>query len=203
MTVGGSGRSYVRAVEAAWTKLAGRPVVVSPREYEAIEDWRRRGIPLSIVLEALTSAAKRRSGRVPRSLGALGPAVEEAFAVVAAGRSARDVGAPRPAHTEARRAWEAALAAASLGTPLHSLLARLLADDARGEDPRRLDADLDAALPAAVPGDVLDQATEDTRRRLAAFRDRMSEDEFRGTLARALTERLRLELVLPRMSLTR
>lgn len=196
-------RSYLRAVEGAWSKLAGRPVVVSPREFEAIDGWRRRGIPLAIVLETLKAAAARRSGRLPRSLTALTPAIEDAFSVVASGRIATAVGEPVPARADARRAWEAALARCPEGTPLHALLTSLLDEEAQGGEAAALDASLDASLPDAVHPAELSGAREETRSRLADFRARMSAEEFRTTFDRALVERLRLTLALPRVSLTR
>jgi hypothetical protein len=196
-------RSYIRAVEAAWSRLVGRAVVVSPREFEAIDGWRRRGIPLTIVLEALAALGKRRSGHPPRSLTALGPAIDEAFAVVASGRVATTVTDPAPPRSEARRAWETALSGSPADAPLRTLLTGLLAEEARGAEPSALDAALDASLPASVSEAQLAVAQEETRSRLAEFRSRMSGEEFRSTFDRALAERLRVMLALPRMSLTR
>lgn len=203
MTAENAGRSYVRAVEGAWSKLAGRPVVVSPREFETIDGWRRRGIPLAVVLEALNAAGRRRSGRLPRSLTALQHTVEDAFAVVASGRVETTVGDPVPARSDARGAWEAALTACLPDAPLRALLTRLLAEEAAGAPAATLDASLDRLLPAAVTEAQLAEAREQTRSGLAAFRGRMSDHEFQSTFDRALVERLRLRLALPRLSLTR
>ena len=203
MKTAAADRSYIRAVEAAWSRLVGRAVVVSPREFEAIDGWRRRGIPLTIVLEALAAVGKRRSGHPPRSLTVLGPAIDEAFAVVASGRLATTVTHPAPARSDARRAWETALSGSPADAPLRALLIRLLAEEAQGEEPAALDAALDASLPSSVSEAQLAAAREETRGRLAEFRSRMSEDEFRSTFDRALAERLRVMLSLPRMSLTR
>lgn len=196
------GRGYIRAVEAAWSKMVGRPTVVSPREFAAVDDWRRRGIPLAVVLEALAAAGKR-SGHPPRSLTALARAVEEAYAVVASGRIATGVAPAAPARSNARRAWESALAACSRDAPLHALLTRLLTDEANGVPASVIDAALDESLPRAVSDTQLAGARAETLAALAQFRPRMSEDEFRSTVVRALAERLRVMLVLPRLSLTR
>ena len=69
--------AYTRAVESAWSRLRGRPVVLSPRDFELVASWRRSGVPLSVVLEILDHEARRRGGN-PRSLGSVGPAVREA-----------------------------------------------------------------------------------------------------------------------------
>jgi hypothetical protein len=200
---GGDERRYVRAVEAAWSKLLGRQTLVSPREYETIEGWRRRGIPLTVVLEVITHAGKRRSRRGPQAITALAKAVAEAWDVVAAGRTAPDVATARPTPSDARRAWEEALERSPETGALRTLLTGLLAREAEGAAAEAVDAALDASLAGAVPEPVLAEATAETARALGAFRERMSEDEFRKTFARALVDRLRRTLALPRLALKR
>jgi len=199
----GDERRYIRAVEAAWSRIQGRPAVVSPREFEVIDAWRRRGIPLAVVLEVLEAAGKRRSGRAPRALTALAPAVLDAWGVVAAGRAAPRVTEALPARSDAQRAWEKALAGCAESAPLRALLARLLAEEARGGAAAALDSALDEALPGAVPRETLARATAETVHALEEFRRRMSEEEFRKLFARALADRLRSALALPRFALTR
>ncbi len=203
MSHGGNERRYVRAVEAAWSKLLGRQAVVSPREFETIDAWRRRGIPLTVVLEVIANAGKRRSGRGPQAITALAKAVSEAWEVVAAGRAAPYVTDTRPPRSDARRAWEEAVVRCPEPGRLRTLLTGLLAEEADGAAPETLDASLDASLAGAVPEQTLDTATEETARALAEFRGRMSEEEFRKTFERALSDRLRRTLVLPRLALTR
>jgi hypothetical protein len=199
----GDQRRYVRAVEAAWSKILGRPAVVSPREFEAIDAWRRRGIPLAVVLEVLAAAGKRRSGSASKALTSLSHAVLEAWSAVAAGRAAPHVTDALPTRGDARRAWEESLLRCPVGAPLHALLARVLAEEAAGGAATVLDAALDEFLPGAVPPAALACATEETARALADFRRRMSEEEFQRTFARALADRLRASLALPRLVLTR
>jgi hypothetical protein len=198
----GGGR-YVRAVEAAWSKVLGRPAVVSPREFEMIDAWRTRGVPLSIVLEVIASAGKRSTSRAPRALTRLNHAVLEAWEVVAAGRTGARPIDVRPARAEARRAWEDALTRAPAKSRLRDLLTGLLADEERGVEADALDAALDASLPTALSEDALKKATDETLAALHEFRDRMSEWEFRKMFSRALVDRLRRALSLPRLSLTR
>jgi hypothetical protein len=87
--------------------------------------------------------------------------------------------------------------------PLRALLARLLSDEARGGAADTLDAALDQALPGAVPQETLKRATDETALALAGFRRRMSDEEFEKMFARALVDRLRSMLALPRLVLTR
>ena len=203
MSQAGDERHYVRAVEAAWSQRLGRPAVVSPREFEAISSWRRRGIPLNVVCEVIAAAGKRRSGRAPHALTALTHAVLEAWEVVAAGRAALNVTDALPARSDARRAWEEALARCPETGRLRTLLASLLAEEAERGTPEAVDAALDSSLAGAVPEETLVRATEETARALEEFRGRMSEEEFRKTFSRALADRLRRALALPRLALTR
>jgi hypothetical protein len=199
----GDDRRYVRAVERAWSALLERPTVVSPREFEAIEDWRRRGVPLAVVLEVIRDFGKRRSGRAPKALTALSRAVDEAYAAVTAGRAGPPPPDARLLRSDALRVWEAVRERCREGSPLHVLLTRLVSGAAKGESGHAIDAALDAALPGAVPDEMLRAATERTEQALQDFRRRMSDDEFRKTRARALADRLRETLELPRLSLTR
>lgn len=203
MSVAANERRYIRAVERAWSKILGRAAVVSPREFEAIDGWRRRGIPLAVVLEVLADFGKRHAGQTPRSLTALTREVESAFSVVAAGRAAPTVADARPSRADARCLWEEARGRCPEGRPLHALLTRLLAEEADGTTAPVLDAALDASLPGAVPEAALASATEETVRALEEFRRRMSDEEFHKTFARALADRLRGTLGLPRLALTR
>jgi len=199
----GDERHYVRAVEAAWSQRLGRPAVVSPREFEAISSWRRRGIPLNVVCEVIAAAGKRRSGRAPHALTALTHAVLEAWEVVAAGRATPHVTEALPARSEARRAWQEALARLPESDRLHRLLATLLADEAEGGAVEVIDATLDTSLPGAVSEETLMRVKHETTRALHGYRDRMSEEEFQGLFARAFADRMRAELGLPRLSLSR
>ncbi len=203
MNQGGNERRYVRAVEAAWSKFLGRRAVVSPREFETIDGWRRRGIPLTVVLEVIRNVGKRRSGRGPQAITALAKGVSEAWEVVAAGRTAPIGTDARPPRSDARRAFEEALARCPETGKLRTLLTGLLAEEAEGAAPEAVDASLDAALAGAVPEPVLAEATAETARALGEFRGRMSEEEFRKTYARALIDTLRGRLALPRFALTR
>jgi hypothetical protein len=135
VTKPGDERRYVRAVEAAWSGLLGRAVVISPREFEAINAWRRRGIPLRVVLEVIEAAGKQRAGSHAKALTALAHAIEEAWSAVAGGRTSTVVADALPRRNDARRAWEEALARCASGAPLHALLTRLLVEERAGFRP--------------------------------------------------------------------
>jgi hypothetical protein len=182
--------------------LVGRPFIVSPREFEAIASWRLKGIPVAVVCEVIEAAGRRRSGRAPRALTALAPAVLEAWEVVAAGRAVSRATGARRDRSAARRAWEEALGRVPSDDRLHTLLTGLLAQNADGRADEAVDATLDASLPAAVPEDLARRVRDETAEALHPFRARMSDAEFRGMFDRAFADRLRAELKLPRLSLT-
>jgi len=203
LSPGSDERRYIRAVEGAWSKVLGRPAVVSPREFEAIDSWRRRGVPLTVVLEVIAEAGKRRSSGSAKALTALVRAVEEAWSVVSAGRASPEVSASLPPRADARQAWEACRDRCPEGAPLRALLAALLAEEASGVSGPALDAALDRSLPGAVPAETLASARDQTERALQAFRGRMSGEDYEATFTRALADRLRATLALPRLALTR
>ena len=180
-------RRYVRAVEQAWARTRGRPGVLTRRDFEVVASWRRRGIPVSIVLEALEHK-RRRAHAAPATLAGIAPSVEEGWAAVAAGRAAAAPG-PSADPPSSERGWREAIARAPEGSALRDLLQR--AEAGLGE------RELDAALPANVPAPTLEQAESETRAALAAYRARMSADDYRATFARALADRLRLAIGLP------
>jgi hypothetical protein len=155
------------------------------------------------VCEAITAAGKRRSGRTPRALTSLAHAVLEAWEVVAAGRAAPQVPDPLPARSDARRSWQDALQRVPEGDRLHTLLSTLLGEEAEGRAVEVIDATLDAALPGALAPETLMRVRQETARALVGFRDRMSDEEFQGLFARAFADRMRTELGLPRLSLSR
>jgi hypothetical protein len=193
VTAGGDERRYFRAVEEAWSRLRARPTVLSPRDFEIVDGWRRRGIPLGVVLEVFDHAAKRRVAVGRRSLAYLASAVEEAWATVAGGRATSAV-EPRPA-APSRPLPPRGVAA---GTPLDALLRRLREEADAGVAPAVLDERLDEALPRLAPPEMVARAERETAEALASFRSRMRADEFAKTFSRARADRLRAELSLPR-----
>ena len=193
--------AYARAVESAWSRLRGRPVVLSPREFELVAGWRRDGVPLRIVLEVLDHEGRRRGGTA-KSLRAVASAVREAASVVASGRTTtvppRGATAPR---TGAIERWRAALESAE-HAPLRELLSGLLHDAAQGAPAATLDETLDRDLPLRAPETHVHAASEEARRGLEPFRTRMDTAEHERALRRAVVDRLRDALGLPRASVS-
>ena len=200
-----SERGYLRAIEGAWSRVRGRAVVFSPREFEMVSRWYRRGVPLSIVLEALEHHASRSgtSGRGARSLTVLAPAVEAGWDAVAGGRAvAHRPSAPGEVARHPWASWERALAETA-HEPLRALLASLLERARSGAPPDELDAALDRELPGTAPPEVAGSIETEVAASLARFRDRMPPGEFERTRLRARVDALRERLGLARLALVR
>ena len=115
--------TYARAVEEALNRARGRPAVLSPRDWARVADWSARGVPLSVVLEALeeTAARLRHRGNALRGLALVAPAVEETWRAIADGRPAP--GCAAPSAVPGAEAWREA----GEGRPPEDALARWLA----------------------------------------------------------------------------
>lgn len=197
MTAPDEDRRYHRLVERAWSRLRDRATVLSPREFEVVEGWRRRGIPARIVLEVIDRRARHGSS-AGRSLAYLAGAVDEAWSAVAAGRAPAATVPERIGASAPSRAWEAAAARWSGHEELSAILRRAAAEAREGTDAAVLDAGLDDQIAGAAPRELLEAAERATSAALTAFRGRMPAAEFQRTFARARADRLRDALGLPR-----
>jgi hypothetical protein len=199
----GGAAAFARAVETRWSRLAGRPVVLSPRDWAHLARWHALGVPVALVLETMEEAAARRPGKEPfRSLASLARHVEEGLQVLAGGRLARSDAAP-PGPTPVRSAaahWKDALAAATPGAELKTLLESLLARHEAGEAPARLDAELDRRLGDAAPAGLRERCRRAVDARVRPFRGRLPPEVAAEVTRRGLVEELRAELGLPRLA---
>ena len=190
--------SYARAVERGWSTLLGRAVILSPRDWRLVRDWYSRRVPLQIVTEAIEAAGERPRATPPRGLAYVAPAVEEAWDVVREGRLSQDDATQAPSSSLTRERWlrraDTEPAESELGRLLRSLLERW----ERGETADALDRELDHRLADVVPRARVAAARRDVDRELDGFRRRMAAPAFAETSRRALLDRLRRELGLPR-----
>jgi hypothetical protein len=179
----------------------GRAGVLSPREWALISDWYDRSIPLAIIEEAIQQVvmAKSRRGSIPRSLGYIAAAVEEAWGVVQEGRRIQAVPASA-AEAQSRSAlvrWRERAVREPAGSPLSKLLHGLLERHAAGAAPEELDRDLAAQLPETVSEELLQSTRQAVERQLVGFRERMDNGIYGATRRRAIVARLRRALELP------
>jgi len=191
--------SYARRIERRWTAALGRPVVLSPRDWETVLDWHTRGIPLEVVDEAIEAAAERATERgkdPPRGLSDLGPAVDGAWATIVGGRVGGGPGRGEPPPAP-ETAWRARAAAEPDGSPLRSLLQSLLDRLAHGESRATLDAQLDRALVRHAAPALLRDALREIDRDVAPHRSRIAPARLEEIRDRAAVRRLRQKLGLP------
>ena len=219
---GGDDSAFFRAIEDAFIRLRGAPLLLSPADFQVASRWRRDGVPLQLVVATLEEvfAHRRERGTKGRinSLRYCAPAVESAWAEVVAlqGPSRRRVDQEAGAEDLDVPARVAALATAlraALPVALHGndplvealparveAVAALPAEDA---DQRlwELDDELLAAVDAAL--------TEADRARLVAevegivvgLRDRFPPEELDRLRAQLRRQRLRKLRALPVLTL--
>ena len=212
---------WFRAIEDHFVRLRGAPLLLSPGDWHQASEWQRRGIPLDLVLQAISdvfAAAVARGRKTPiQSLRYCRHAVEEAFAQREAGGVGRPGALPAPAPDPVGIVRDLAIRIGALHLPTklaveRDLLSSLLhgvgekleagaldragAEAALAELDRRLIELLQAALPAAE-AEVLRSRCD---RRLAEFGGRLSAVEADQTRHRMLAAELRRVWEMPRLS---
>jgi hypothetical protein len=199
---------YFQALEEAFIKLRGAPLLLSPADWRVAQRWRALGIPLDFAIAGMTEVfARRRERGVEERVSSL----RYCARVVESGwRQAEELAAP------ARRAPASALdsavrlralaAAIPRDLPGAAAIARRVSE-LRG-DPASIEAALvtldDALLAAATAAldaagtAALDRAID---RRLGAMRDRFDSEQLASAAARLRTRELRRRAHLPLLSL--
>ncbi len=200
-----SQQRYFRAIEEAFIRLRGAPLLLSPEDWRQADEWRRRDVPLDLVLATLEQVFARRAerGAIDRiqSLRYCAAAVETAWqeveALTAAGRRREAPAVDVAARLEAL--------AASLPPGQAVVADRVRALSGTTSDVERELAVLDEEMMA----DAAARATADERsaleRRigaaLAALTGRIEADELVDARERLLRQALRRSLGLPVLSL--
>ena len=217
--------AWFRAVEDHFVALRGEPLILSPKDWHQASEWRRQGIPLELVLQAITdvfAAAAARGRRTPvQSLRYCRHAVEEAFAQLQAGAIGRPAPAPDPGPDAVGIVRELETRVAALPLPptapapvagdlqgvsaaLCSVRERLESgalDRAGAEQAlAEIDQRLLGLLQEALPAEELAALHARCDRRLADFGGRLSAIEADQTRSRMLASELRRLWHLPRLS---
>ncbi len=205
---GAEDHAYFRAVEEAFVRLRGAPLLLSPADWQVARRWRHAGVPLEVVRRTLEEVFTRRRERGARgriqSLRYCAPAVEEAW------REIRDLaasgvrGAPAEPDVPARlRALAAALPAELEGRA--ALVERLTA--LRGAVPEvearlaELDEALLTRLEAAFPALEREALAARVDGILGSLAGRIPAAERAGARRRLFRQALRSRLALPILSL--
>lgn len=192
-------RVYVRTLERIFADRFDAPVVFSRRDWALAKEWHERGVPVGLVLEALNECG----GKVVRSLSSVASIVEETWEVVQAGRRishAGETGEESRTTAERVQAWKSVLSREDEESPLALLLGEIMKELELGLiDAAVADQRLDDDIMRAAPHEILEQARRAASDKLAPHRERMTGDVFDATLVRAVKERLRVSLNLPRL----
>ncbi len=201
-------QAYFQAIETAFVRLRGAPLLLSPTDWQIARRWFEQGVPLALVEKVLDEVFARRrergaKGRIS-SLRYCAPAVEHAWeeiaSLTAAGRTAAvepiDIGARLAALAEAlpaelpdREAWAARIAA--LEGSSEEVEQRLAEIDAAILD--RLESSLDEA--------GRQEAERAFRASLAKLAARLPKAELDHARAQLLRQHLRRVDRLPLLSL--
>ena len=186
-------RHYAREIESLWSTQLERPVILGERDWELIEDWHRREIPLTLIQEAIEGWTPKRSRRAP-GLHRIAPAIEEGWRTILEGRlEPTTVAAAEPATGLAQR-WEAWAAERPEGDPIAGLLRDILKQPA--SDAERLQQ-LEERLIDLLPPENRKQVEKRVERELARYAARMDSATLETTRRAALGRAARQTLGIP------
>lgn len=213
-------RSYFQLVEEHYQKTVGRPLILSPKDVEAVREWWEQGVPVDCALRGITlyidrirQDPRKRSRRL-----AVRYAANDVFECADELRTSR-IGDRRGDRAEdTDRVKEVLLSLAErVGTsdtvPLTAAIAaslrRLREDFEAGdrdagvveEQLEALDRELVAAVRDALGAEALDELRRDAEARLSDVRARMEPDAWEKTVALLEERLLRERTGIPRLSL--
>ena len=210
---------YAASVERLFRERTGGTLSLSPSDWDRIDDWWRRGVPLWIVLDSLRETmhrtAGRGDGRRMRRLSYCARSVEERYVAWTRSREGSHdedavAAAPGPAarpsaagilRAAACRAREAGLAAVAEALDEGARQADALPEPAGHADERllldRIDEQLSERLREAAGESLRNEIHEEAARELEAHRERMSPKAFEATVTRLADRRLRSRLGVP------
>ncbi len=201
-------QTYFQAIEAAFVRLRGAPLLLSPTDWQVARRWFEQGVPLDLVVRALEEVfAKRRErgakGRIS-SLRYCAPAVEQAWEEIASLTAAGRVAKPEPIDLAARLA---ALARALPGelTEREAWAQQVGALAGTAEEVEKRLAQIDGAILDRLAAGM-DEAERETAEKevygsLAKLAPRLPREELEQARAQLLRQHLRRSHRLPLLSL--
>lgn len=204
----GSDHSYFQAIEEAFVRLRGAPLLLSPTDWKIASRWHRQGVPLDLVistLERFFAERRERGGRGKvQSLRYCAPAVERAWDAVRELRStAERQEAPAIDVTTRLEALAASLPAGLPGRErLAAAIRRLAGDPSEVEDAlARLEDEALAAAREGLSTGERDSLAAEADAALARLGDRLRGGEADAARDRLMRRTLRRRLGLPVLSL--
>jgi hypothetical protein len=199
--------AYFRAVEDAFVRERGAPLLLSPADFQVAARWQQEGVPLGLVLATIEEVfAQRRArgakGRI-NSLRYCAPAVDAAWGEV------RELQGPGRREAPPELAVPERLEELAAGLPEFpgrgDWAARLRglsgAPEAVEEALRGLDGELLAALAAGLSGEERERLEAEVEAILDGLRDRFPDRELEGLAQRLFAQRLRRLRAVPVLSL--
>lgn len=200
--------AYFQAIEEAFIRLRGAPLLLSPADWQVASEWHREGIPLDLVVGTLEEVFARRTEREERrnvqTLRYCRRAVERAW------RKRREVTSTGVRREPPKMDLAEVLAALADAIPdsvpeAEELAMRIRALEGGSETVERQLAELDREMVAAVDEALdegssarLSQAVEEAVERLAA---RLPPEETEEARSRLRHQILRRRAGLPVLSL--
>ena len=200
--------SWFRAIEDAFVRLRGAPLLLSPADFQVASRWQREGVPLGLVLATLEEVfAKRRErgarGRI-NSLRYCAPAVEDAWAEVQElqGPPRREADGEEMAVAERLAELASALPAAAEWQALRERVLAVEGSPAEVEEGlRRLDEELMATVERELDASERERLAAEVEAILEGLRDRFPDGELVALRGRLFRQRLRRARGLPVLSL--
>jgi protein-tyrosine-phosphatase len=208
--------TYAGAIEERLARVSGRAMSLTPADWQLLDGWWRRDVPLWLILEEIDAIGRRRrpSGTAARirRLAACRDAVETRFEALGRSRFTEAHSVTETQHCDAAGALrQAALRARGQGR-LHAadlidaIAARLveIAPAAASADPAtyslkllELERTLLAGLVTASDPGLVARCREEALEELQPRRGRMTDAAWETTLQALLLEKLRREHALP------
>jgi hypothetical protein len=200
--------AYFRAIEDAFVRLRGAPLLLSPADFQVAARWHGEQVPLSLVLATLEEVFARRAARGARgrinSLRYCAPAVESAWAEVQElqGPTHRE---PPPELPVPERLAELAAALPAGLVERETWATRLLALGGAAEEVesalRALDAELLASLERELTTAERAGLEAEVDAILDGLRDRFPDGELTALRGTLFAQRLRRRREVPVLTL--
>ena len=190
-------QAYFQAIEAAFVRLRGAPLLLSPTDWQIARRWFEQGVPLALVEKVLDEVFARRrergaKGRIS-SLRYCAPAVEQAWEEIASLTAAGRTAAVEPLDVPARLAALARALPADL-PDREEWAAWVAALEGPSEEVERRLAEIDAAILDRLESSLDEAARQEAERALHASLGKLAARLPRAELDQARAQLLRLHL---------